>query len=258
MVDSQIYSDNVGLVIQNLEGGYFHPNMLKDGRVKDSRYKKSGETMFGIDRANGDKTASGWNQFWGLIDNAGAKDKWEWNYMGGDLAPQLKDLAAQIMKPQYDSLSTQHLTPQAKALVDSDPRLLFNFIYATWNGGGWFRYFASKVNAAVAKGITNLDELVKVAIDARTNQDAMKAYGWHADAASLISQGGNKIASLVDRIKQSAGQDVADVEESISTATTKSIETIKKNPVILVAGVVLIGFSLFLVYKFNQTSTQTT
>jgi len=28
------------VVIDKLEGGYFHPDMLKDGRVKDSRYSK--------------------------------------------------------------------------------------------------------------------------------------------------------------------------------------------------------------------------
>jgi hypothetical protein len=72
-------------VIANLEGGYYHPNMLKDGRVKDGRYGTSGETMFGIDRKNGTdyQKASpvAWNQFFGELDKANAADKWRWNYI---------------------------------------------------------------------------------------------------------------------------------------------------------------------------------
>ena len=248
MIDEKTYSDNVSLVIDNLEGGYYHPNMLKDGRVKDSRYGTSGETMFGIDRRQGgsiNDTVAG-KQFWALIDNAGAKDKWKWNYMGGDLAQQLKDLAAKMMKPQYDSLANTHLTPQAKALVNSDPRLLFNFIYATWNGSGWFKQFAKKINDSVASGVTDTDQLTKVAVAARTGS-----------SNSLISQGGNKIASLVDRIKQSAGEGIASVEESISTTTKKGIQTVKSNPIILVAGAAFIGLSFFMAYKYFSSNSKT-
>ncbi len=249
-MDSQVYSDNVGLIIDNMEGGYYHPQMLKDGRVKDTRYGNSGETMFGIDRKMGgtiNDTVAG-KQFWSLIDNAGAKDKWKWNYMGGEYAPKLKELAAQMMKPQYDSLSNKYLSSTAKEIVDNDARLLFNFIYATWNGSGWFQKFAAKINAAVASGVNNPDELTKVAVAARTQS-----------SNSLIAQGGNKIASLVEQLKKSVSENVEAAEESISTATTTSIATIKKSPAVLLGGVALIGFSLFLVYKFyNQHSVQTT
>ena len=188
MIDEKTYSDNVSLVIDNLEGGYYHPNMLKDGRVKDSRYGTSGETMFGIDRRQGgsiNDTVAG-KQFWALIDNAGAKDKWKWNYMGGDLAQQLKDLAAKMMKPQYDSLANTHLTPQAKALVNSDPRLLFNFIYATWNGSGWFQKFAKKINEAVDKGVTKISDLESIAMKSRKES-----------GNSIIAMGGQKISRLL-------------------------------------------------------------
>ena len=43
------------MIIDKLEGGYYHPDMLEDGRIKDSRYSASGETMMGIDRKAGGK-----------------------------------------------------------------------------------------------------------------------------------------------------------------------------------------------------------
>lgn len=269
-MDANLFSNNVGLVIDNLEGGYYHPNMLKDGRIKDSRYGGSGETMFGLDRQAGAglfNNPAG-QQFWSLIDNAGAKDNWKPNYPMGTsdinspLMAQLKDLTAQIMLPTYTSLSNQWLSPQARAIVESDSRLLFNFIYATWNGAGWFKYFANKINSAVASGVTNADDLAKVVIDARTNQDAMKAYGWHADAASLISQGGGKVSSLFDRIKQSVGQDVTAAAQSFVDVTTKGVQTITQSPLLLIGGIIMIGFALFMTFEYFKTTdnliTQTT
>lgn len=191
-MDNNTFSNTVGLIIDNLEGGYYHPLMLKDGRVKDQRYSKSGETMFGIDRKAGgaiNDTSAG-KQFWNLIDRADAKNKWKWNYKGGELGGQLKELAAQVMLPQYESLSKKYLSPQAKSLVESDSRLLFNFVYASWNGPGWFKSFATKINDAVQKGITNQDQLTEIAVAARTQSQN-----------SLISQGGNKIAELMERLK---------------------------------------------------------
>jgi hypothetical protein len=52
-MDTIKFDKITSLVIDKLEGGYYHPNMLIDGRVKDIRYSGSGETMFGIDRLKG-------------------------------------------------------------------------------------------------------------------------------------------------------------------------------------------------------------
>ena len=48
------FKQSVNKVIDTLEGGYYHPNMVKDGRLKSS-YKmgNSGETMMGMDRKHG-------------------------------------------------------------------------------------------------------------------------------------------------------------------------------------------------------------
>ena len=226
-MDSNTFSNTVGLIIDNLECGYYHPLMLKDGRVKDQRYSKSGETMFGIDRKAGgtiNDSAAG-KQFWSLIDRANAKNKWKWNYKGGELGSQLKDLAAQIMLPQYESMSKKYLSPKAKSLVESDNRLLFNFVYASWNGSGWFKSFATKINEAIQKGITNPNQLTEIAVAARTQSQN-----------SLIAQGGNKIAELMERLKglSKAGENLIRHPDEIAQTgkefLNNPVKTTKRHP----------------------------
>jgi hypothetical protein len=199
------------LVIAKLEGGYYHPDMLKDGRVKDTRYSGSGETMYGLDRFAGHglyystprkgkdpiddlqyldsyeyKTPAA-KEFWETIDSQNARSTWKWGEKGPSaIQPRLLELAAQIIKPEYERLAQKYLSPEALALVNSDGRLLFNFIYATWNGSGWFQKFANKLNDAVKSGIKVTDQLVQVVLDARVNS-----------GNSLVAQGGKKIANLV-------------------------------------------------------------
>lgn len=205
----------VGVVIDNLEGGYYHPQMLVDGRVKDSRYSKSGETMFGIDRKNGGNvnTNAAGKKFWSLIDSLDAKNKWAWNYKGGSYKNQLADLAGQAIYPEYERMSRTYLSPEARQVVDSDDRLAFNFAYATWNGEGWFKKFATKINDSIKNGITNTDKLVNIAVAQRTDSEN-----------SLISQKANKIKSIVEKLKDYTGQ---------------QIEEAKRHP--LVVGLILLG-----------------
>ena len=183
------FKQSVNKVIDAFEGGYYHPNMVKDGRLKSS-YKmgNSGETMMGMDRKHGAgfaKTSAG-QEFWGLIDKANASQNWKHNYMGGSLENTLRGLVADMIKPEYDSLSSKYLNSKAREIVKKSPDLTFNFIYATWNGPGWFQTFAKKINEAVDSGITNPSELTKVVIKARTQS-----------GNSVIAQGGKKIAELM-------------------------------------------------------------
>jgi hypothetical protein len=190
------------LVIDKLEGGYYHPDMLKDGRVKDSRYSSSGETLYGIDRKHGGEinTSSAGKRFWSIIDNAGARKKWKWNYFpSGQMKEELQSLVAEMIYPLYKKLSDRYLSDRAQELVNKDDRLKFNFIYATWNGSGWFKSFASKLNRAIEGGVSDTDKLTKVVLDARINNQAKSD-----SARSLIRQGGNKIASFIDTLKSSA------------------------------------------------------
>jgi hypothetical protein len=149
----------------------------------------SGETMFGMDRKYGKdfaKSAAG-VEFWGIIDDADAKNKWKWNYKGGNLEPRLKELVSKMIKPVFDSLSNRYLSKEAQQIVKNNPKLTFNFAYATWNGPGWFQKFAKKVNDAVKDGVTDPEELAKVAIDARLNS-----------GNSIIAQGGKKVSKVMD------------------------------------------------------------
>jgi Putative peptidoglycan binding domain/D-alanyl-D-alanine carboxypeptidase len=217
--DTTDYDTVVATVIDKLEGGYFHPNMRTQNPAKFGVYDRSGETMFGLDRhaghglyyatprkakdvlANIPHIESGEYQyktpeakeFWETIDSADAKNKWQWNYKGGALENRLRYLAGRIIKPQFESLANQYLSPKAKSLVFSDGRLLFHFIYATWNGSGWFQKFAKDVNDAVEKGVDNPDVLIQVAMDSRTKEGLRDG----SAPNSLIAKGGEKIEKIV-------------------------------------------------------------
>jgi len=189
------YQKITNFIIDNLEGGYYHPDMLKDGRIKDQRYSSSGETMFGIDRLAGGSlnTTPAGQRFWSIIDNANARRNWKWNYKGGNLENKLKEAAADVMYGQYDKLASRYLTPESRKLVEADDRLLFNFIYATWNGSGWFKRFAQHFNDVVASGVRDKDALVNAVVSRRTES-----------TNSLIAQGGRKIAAIIDQFKNVA------------------------------------------------------
>lgn len=237
-VDKNKFNKNVNLVIDNLEGGYYHPQMLNDGRVKDSRYKKSGETMFGIDRARGGdiNTSTAGKKFWNIIDNANASSTWKWNYKGGNLAVELKTLVSDMMFPLYTSLSSRYLDLKAKDIIDTDDRLLFHFIYGTWNGPGWFKKFAEIINKAVKNGITDTNKLTQIAIDSRTSE----GYERGSKPNSLIAQGAKKIAELFGTLKT-----------VVKTELSETLKTDEKaNPVnsTLITTIFFIGVGYFL-YK---------
>lgn len=220
-------------VINNLEGGYYHPLMYSNGTIKDKRYATSGETMFGIDRLNGGSinTNTAGKKFWSLIDNADAKHNWAYGYGGGALAPQLKKLAGEMLYPEYETWSKKYFTAETKKIVDSSDALTFHMAYATWNGPGWFKKFASDLNYAVAHGTTDPKKLVQVAIDSRTKE------GLHEGDPpnSLIAQGGVKIS---------------DIFGNINSAILNPTEFVKKNvkPVaIFITSIAFFGIGLFLI-----------
>ena len=83
-------------------------------------------------------------------------------------------------------------SPALIKIIENDDRLLFNFIYATWNGAGWFRKFATDIFDAYKKGVTNPNELYKVVLRSRISEGLKKG----SQPNSLIAQGGAKIAKL--------------------------------------------------------------
>jgi hypothetical protein len=212
-----------GLVIDKLEGGYFHPDMRTNNPSKFGSYHRSGETMFGLDRHAGhslfystprkssdviknmDYIYSGAykykspeaKKFWEIVDKANARKNWSWNTRGGNKEKELRDLVGKIMFPQYEFLAKTYLTPESREIIESDPRLLFNFIYAVWNGSGWFKKFANDFNKSVKSGVTNKDKLVEQVISSRTKEGLTTG----SSPNSLIKQGGEKISKFINNIK---------------------------------------------------------
>jgi hypothetical protein len=194
-VDVKDWQGMVNLVIDKLEGGYFHPDMLQDGRVRDSRYSGSGETMFGLDRraGNTESTPEG-REFWSYIDSLNARSNWKWNYMAKDnpdVGAKLRTLAANYIKPLYAQNMKTYLSPEAAAIVNNYAPLTFNFIYATWNGPKWFERFAKPLNQSVASGNTDPKSLNDLVNQVRAGS-----------GNSLISQGAPKVASVTNALAQ--------------------------------------------------------
>jgi len=175
------------LVIDTLEGGYFHHAMFSDGRLNPkykSIYAISGETMFGIDRKNYGTANTAFKQFWQLIDAAGARYTWKYNYKGGRAADVLKKLVVAMMLPRYENYSKLYLSDKSRKIVDSDDRLSFHFIYAVWNGAGNFQKFARIFNTAV-QTTTDKNKLWAVALKSRRDT-----------GVNLHKQGADKMEKL--------------------------------------------------------------
>ena len=213
-----------GEVIKRLEGGYFHPDMRTKNPDKFGAYHRSGETMYGLDRHAGHglfynekrlnddvienmkniyggrytyKTDAA-REFWKAIDLSQARSKWAWNSIPAEpLKSGLQLVASKIMFKPFLDYSKAYLSPQSRNIVFSDPRLLFHFSYATWNGPGWFKKFASDINEAVKNGITDANKLVEVAMFSRTKEGLKKG----SAPNSLIKQGGEKIKTFINDIR---------------------------------------------------------
>lgn len=186
-------------VIAYLEGGYYNP-VYHNNLIKDPRYVGSGETMFGIDRINGrdlNTTPSGIS-YWKKIGAAQQQEKWPYGFIPADpLQTELVDLAAEMMKTRYEKYKTKWIkNPEVIALVNTDGRLQFNFIYAVWNGEGWFQHFAQEVVTYYNKGNKTSDALVKFFVNRRINN--AKLLGPKQVQNSLISQTGTKIKTLLN------------------------------------------------------------
>ncbi|NBW37461.1 MAG: hypothetical protein EBR30_21080 [Cytophagia bacterium] len=222
--DNEKFLKITGEVISRLEGGYFHPDMRTKQPDKFGAYHRSGETMYGLDRHAGHglfynekrlsddvienmkniysgkysyKTPQA-REFWKTIDLSNARSKWAWNSIPPEpLKSGLKLVASKIMYKPFLDNANRYLTPQARNIVFNEPRLLFHFSYATWNGSGWFKKFASDINKAVNLGITNPDKLVKIAIASRTNEGLKEG----SAPNSLIKQGGKKIEQFINEIR---------------------------------------------------------
>jgi hypothetical protein len=183
-------------VIDNFEGGYWNYWECKN-HPWHSMYKKSGETMFGLDRKAGniENLGSEGREFFRIIDEEKKKlgmsnfcKKWTYNYRGGELEEKLKDVASRVMFKEYEkNMSNYVKDPETKERIEGNDGLLLHMSYATWNGPGYFQKFAQRLERAVKEGKSD-EELLDIAKESRTN--AFTGY-W--------AKANTKVNSLIDK-----------------------------------------------------------
>jgi hypothetical protein len=170
-------------VIDKFEGGYWNRDRKDPESEKcmnhpyQAMYDNSGETMFGLDRRAGniENLSPEGKEFFKIIDDEKKKlgmdtfcKKWTWGYLGGDLNGKLKDLAAKIMKQQYEkNMASFVKNPETKKKIESNRGLMLHMSYATWNGPGFFKKFAKALEDGVNKGAST-KELIDIAKQSRT------------------------------------------------------------------------------------------
>lgn len=196
--------DIVYLIIDNIEGGYYHPDM-KSRLTNGDALGNSGETMYGIDRVNGAPLFANGTpqavQFWQIVDtNFGSHhaDTAYYNDMAdgrkktpASVGAQLKPLAAAMIINAFEK-NAQYLSEGAREIVFNNPRLLLQFLYATYNGSGNFQTFANVVNAAYSNGERSAMAFWNLVQDARRNKGGLFAVGAdRLDAIAATMPSGN-------------------------------------------------------------------
>ena len=183
-------------IIDNIEGGYYHPDMKSNLRNGD-RLGDSGETMFGIDRRAGapqftTKTADAVD-FWNLVDQyygthhsdaAYYGDKADGRRVPAAVGFQLRHYVSEMIEDAYDDWN-DYLSDGAKRIVENDPRLMLQFWYAVWNGPGNFQKFANLVNAAYSNGERSALAFWNLIQNARRSRGGLFAEG--ADKLDAIA-----------------------------------------------------------------------
>jgi len=181
------YTDIVSTIIGKIEWWYYDPKTMYT-----SKMWKSGETMMGIDRKHWGSlnTSADWKEFWRLIDEDKLKNpearKKHW-YKWWELEPKLKTLAWKIIKPHYEKLCSRYLSDEAIKIVNTDGRLMFNFIYWAWNWAWRFQKMAKQIDKDISNWIKDTNVLAKNIVNRRINKS------WN----SLIAQWGRKIEKIV-------------------------------------------------------------
>lgn len=173
LISPEKFAYLTGIVIDNFEGGYYHPNMLPSFKPSDQdKLRASGETMFGLDRKAGAQLAKypEWKVFWDAVDKAKLANPADWGYneRGGKEGQKLKDLTSAIMFKWFSELAGKYLLVSSLDEIAADDRLIIHFAYSCWNGEGWFSKFAKALNGAIAKFPGNKEAIFSEAIKART------------------------------------------------------------------------------------------
>lgn len=194
MISEKDFLKITKLIIQNIEGGYFSWDYHKN--VKNvERMGKSGETMFGIDRANGGSIPENqqeYNEFWAIIDKNKNPKEWVYNYRGGKLEKQLTELAAKIQYKEFLHCVKYKIEEKGyetvKKIVNRDKKVALHFVYASWNGIGYFGQFADQLNNYLNEKHTS-KEIWQFCLDCRRK------------IGGLIAIGADKLEGIVNNNK---------------------------------------------------------
>lgn len=205
MVSEAIRKKIVDLIIDNIEGGYYHPDM-KDKLRGGENLGISGETMFGIDRKNGapqftTKTPEA-VAFWQVVDANFGTHHGDTSYYNdkadgrkktpASVGTQLRAYVNEMIYDAYDDYD-KYLSDGAEQIVENDPRLFMNFLYAVWNGPGYFQQFSNAVNTAYTNGDRSPQSYWNIV------QAARRAKG------GLIAVGADKLDALANQLPQTGG-----------------------------------------------------
>jgi len=199
----------VQAIVDNLEGGYYHPVHAYNPKTKKiyddySIYNNSGETLYGIDRyagnteglRKGPKNDTGVD-FWDAVDaisgygaygNAARyyktktwkikeypaiKNAWSHYYM-----PKKSDKGYDTLQKNLQKYITSQYTQFSKSyfgshpvgkLVENDGRLKFMYYRATWNGVGYFQKYANNLKKVYDSGVTDIEKLICADLTYRYN-----------------------------------------------------------------------------------------
>jgi len=194
-VTEEQWVDTTQLVIDGVEGGYYHPSMKSGFNARSQKaLGDSGETLFGVDRKHGAQLAKypEWKQFWDLADKAKKERPYEWKYnmRGGFYEKQLKTLAAKLMYKWFQYLAGKYILISSMDEIANDKRLLFHFSYSAWNGERWFKVFAIALNTAIQKYDGNKEKIYQEAVKARTQSSNKVIAQQGANMLSLFKKYG--------------------------------------------------------------------
>lgn len=188
-------------MVTYIEGGYYYPaHAYKWTEKNRSLYGSSGETLWGIDRHAGqtENTPQG-KLFWGEVDKLSGYGKttgqsgyskqtktrdwnattyptlnsaWSYNYSPAPGSPGYDIMYKSFVEYAVGNLN-KYLdkyfgTHPLKNMILSDSRMKFMWFRSTWNGGGWFSWYATGHSKKGINGLKwaydnvtkNVDELI--------------------------------------------------------------------------------------------------
>ncbi len=213
---------------------------------------RSGETYMGIDR-KANPTWEGWK----IIDaykKANGTPKWNFRFPK-ELG--LEELVKKKAKKDYwDTVKGDDINNQEVAQ---------HMFEQVWGGYGGVKRMQAAINTISSKqlpltgnvgndtlGLLNTlpqDKLLQALYDERKR--------WiQTTGAKVEPKAVNSWLARLERFKGDIREGIESAEESISTTTKKGVETIKNNPIILVAGAAFIGLSFFMTYKYFSSSSK--